>query len=221
LLASGDAGSTPGPGGLDRSRLLRRRAFAVEVWMDGEEDDPRVAGTRVVDLETSKADAWSGWNVARLLAFLETRMTPAGPVDPEPPPTAGELGAEPPGGAPRRPARLVHRYGVLAAAALVPGRGDVAARLRLDPGGLELPFGQTGTARVELFAQPVAGKRAVALDDRLIELTGGAVDAVLRGRTPELDVPFRIFATVRILVDRPDGSPKDDLGDATLDIVAG
>jgi hypothetical protein len=212
LLTAGNAGRAPEDP--SPSRLLRRWAFGVEVWVDGE-DAPRIVGTRVVDLETTKADAWSGWSSARLLTFMESRLTPGQPPDP---PAPADL-PTPAGVAPRASGDLVHRYGLLTAAALVAGRNEIAARVRLNPARLDLPVGQTSAARVELFAQPAGSKRTVALDGRLFDLSDGAVDAVLRGRIAGLDQPVRVLATVRVLVDRPVGSPKDDLGGATLDVV--
>lgn len=223
-----------------QARVLPRRTFTVEVWIDSNAD--QIVTTRVVHLETREADAWSGWSRSRLLDFIETRtgvavpvQTPAtsvhaarehGPADAGPAVTA----AAPDPGATRNvadsqpapPALIVHRFGVLKAATPAMRRGETAARLRLDPAELGLRAGLTEVAHVELLAKPLGAGRAKILDTRVIDLADRAVDAVLPVRLPEgIDPPFAVLATVKVLADQPAGQPTEGLGNATLDLVPG
>jgi hypothetical protein len=61
-----------------QARVLPRRTFTVEVWIDSDAD--QVVTTRVVHLETREADAWSGWSRSRLLDFMEARTGVAIPA---------------------------------------------------------------------------------------------------------------------------------------------
>jgi hypothetical protein len=234
-----DAGIDAQP---DPGRLLPRRTFTIEVRVDGdaESESGQVLATRVVHLETQHAQAWPGWSRARLVDFLETRIGVAGPEHGRPAgePTAAEdtaAGTESAGaaaalapppaagaGGPPSPALAVHRFGLLKAAAPATGRGETAARLRLVPADLDLPARRSAVAQVELFARPAGPGRAEMLDARVIDLTtGGAVDVVLRGRLPDRDPPFTVFATVRVLVDQPSGRPSEGVGSATLELAPG
>jgi hypothetical protein len=223
-----------------QARVLPRRTFTVEVWIDTDAD--QVVTTRVVRLETQDAAAWSGWSRSRLLDFMETRtgvaipaQSPAtcgpaarehGPTDtgpavpaaaPDPRATTNVVDSQP---AP--PTLIVHRFGVLKAATPAMRRGETAARLRLDPAELGLRAGLTEVAQVELLAKPLGAGRAKILDTRVIDLAGRAVDAVLPVRLPEgIDPPFAVLATVKVLADQPTGQPTEGLGNATLDLVPG
>jgi len=234
----------PVPAASGQARLLPRRTFSVEVWVDRHAE--RVARTRLVHLETQDAAAWSGWSRSRLLDFMEKRI---GHADPEPPATAGSAGPEP---GPRvadaatpapdvvpvaaapvlahaaadrpssSPALAVHRFGLVKAAAPVMWHGEIAARLRLDSGDLDLPPGCTAEAQVELLAQPRgAGRgRAEVIATRTIDLVAGRqVDAPLRGRLPDREPPFTLQAVVKVLVDQPGGHPAAELSSARLDLV--
>jgi len=225
-LDSGDDAVTPDA---DSGHLLSRRTFTVEVRVDGDAETEHVVATRVVHLETQHAQAWPGWSRARLLDFLETRIGVAAPEEGSPAavtePAVAAVAPAPPAGAEGAggpPSLAVHRFGLLKAAAPVMGQGEAAARLRLVPADLDLPAGRSAVAQVELFARPVGSGRAEALDTRMIDLTpGGAVDAVLRGRLPDRNPPFTVFATVRVLVDQPGAQPREGVGSATLELVPG
>jgi len=226
---------TPGP-----ARVLPRRTFTVEVWIDGDAD--QVVTTRVVHLETREADAWSGWSHSRLLDFMAARtgvaipaQTPATSIHAAPEHSPADAGPAVPAAArdpramrnvadsqPAPAALIVHRFGVLKAATPAMQRGETAARLRLDPAELGLRGGLTEVAHVELLAKPLGAGRAEILDTRIIDLAGRAVDAVLPVRFPEgIDPPFAVLATVKVLADQPTGQPTEGLGNATLDLVPG
>lgn len=191
-------------------RLLPRRTFTVEVWVDGETD--RVVATRVVHLETRVAAAWPGWSRSRLLGFLENRASLAGRQDPATRPAGTGRATDPTG-------LVLHRFGLLTVAEPVTRGGAVSARLRLDPAGLDLPAGLTAVAHVELIARPIGAGRPAVVDVRVIDLTEGAVDVVLGGRLPDREPPFAVQAAVRVLVDQPSGPPREGLGGASLRVV--
>ena len=229
----GDDAVTPDA---DSGHLLPRRTFTVEVRVDGDpesesEQSDKVVTTRVVHLETQHAEAWPGWSRTRLLDFLETRIGVAASEEGSPaavtePAVAAAPPTPPPGvesaGGPPSPALAVHRFGLLKAAAPTMGQGEAAARLRLVPADLDLPAQRSAVAQVELFARPAGPGRAEILDTRVVDLTtGGAVDVVLRGRLPDRDPPFTVFATVRVLVDQPSGRPSEGVGSATLELAPG
>ncbi len=220
---------------IGQARLLPRRTFTVEVWVS----QGHVVATQVVHLQTQDADAWYGWDPARLVGFLADAVGLA---------SAPPSGAGPDGGTPERtvpavpsgtavddpasastnvnpwsspPSALtVHRYGMLTAAGLKTGGGEVAARLRLDPVELDLPAGCPAQARVELVASPVGAGRSAPIATRVIDLDDGRrVDVTLRGRLPTGRGPCRILATVRVLARQAGGRPREGLGGATLEIV--
>src|SRR5262249_25669860 len=217
------------PAASGQARLLPRRTFTVEVWVDGHA--AQGVATRLVHLETQEADAWSGWSRPRLLDFMEKRI---GVADPERGATGGSAGPEPGlAAADAAPAPDVVHAAVPAAAdhplsppaLVVPpfGLGKAAARgmrprataapRRLDADDLDLPPGLTAVAQVELLAQPLGGGRAEVIDACAIDLAAGrAVDAVLRGRLPDRQPPFAVLAVVRVLVDQPGGRPTEGLG---------
>jgi hypothetical protein len=230
------------PADAGQARLLPRRTFTVEVWVDRHAE--RVVATRLVHLETQEAEAWSGWSRSRLLDFMERR---SGVADSEHPATGGSAGPAPgpavAGGTPApdvvsaatapdlahatmarpssSPTLVVHRFGLVKATAPVMGRGEIAARLRLAADDLDLPPGLTAEAQVTLLAKPLgAGRRAEVIGARTVDLAAGrAVDAVLRGRLPDREPPFTLQAVVKVLVDQPGGHPAAELGSARLELV--
>jgi hypothetical protein len=228
-IASGPAPEAPRP------VLLPRRTFTIETQIDG--DTNHVLTTQVVHLETQEAKGWSGWSRTELLDFLETRL---GIADREPPPSAsgpdgeerGSAGAEsaraataPPSGVndasnpPSPTASLVHRFGLLRASTPLMGRGEMAARLRLDPAGLALPANRPAVAQVDLLAKPLGGGRTEILHTQVIALpAGGVIDTVLSARLPDRDPPFAVSAIIRVLVDQP-SEPKEGLGNATFELI--
>jgi hypothetical protein len=226
-------GSGVGPEASGETRLLPRRTFTVEVWVDS--DAAEVITTRVVHLETQDADAWPGWRPAHLLDFIEARTGLAdsqhsgagdaadtrkdGPTIAGP----GALAAADCADDPLSPAALVvYRFGLLRAPEPVVRRGKIAVRLRLNAADLDLPASLTAAAHVELLAQPLGAGRAEVLDRSVIDVTGGsAVDTVLRGPLPDRNPPFAILAIVRVLVDQPSSRPREDLGSATLEVISG
>jgi Helix-hairpin-helix domain len=203
---------------------LPRRTFTLEVRVG---DDPaHVVATRVVHLETKDADTWPGWSRDRLFDFLETRI---GAAEPE----TGEVAAEPASAAaavapeavesaihvPSPAPLVVHRFGLLKAAAPAISRGELAARLRLNPADLDLPSGGIVMAQVELLARPVGAGPAQVVDARVLQLVADrALDVLLRGRLPGRDPPFVVSAAVRVLVDQPSGQARKGLGNGTLEL---
>jgi hypothetical protein len=211
------------------ARLRPQQTFTIEARVDG--DPGRVTMTRVVNLQTKDEASWEGWSRVRLVDFLEAAIgvTEPGPVrartrtrpsrvvtEPVPPEQTADT-------APSKPAQsasVVHRFGVLDVGAHVMGRGETAARLRLDPADLDLPAGRTAQARVDLLARPFGAGRAEIIHSQLIDLVAGrAVDVVLRGPLPDRDPPFELFALVKILVDEPNGPPRKNLGSAALELA--
>ena len=204
------------------NRLLVPQRFTVEVRVGG--DPERVITTRVVHLETREEDAWPGWSGTRLLDFLQKWVNVIEPQhDWAAEPAHSGLGPRPDhvdAGSPQ-PALAVHRFGVLTAGRPVIRRGGMSARLRLDPSDLDLPAGHAAVAQADLYAEPVGAGSAEVLDTRRIDLAAvHTVDAVLRGRLPDRDPPFTVFAVVRILVEAPAGPPAAGLGTATLELAA-
>lgn len=207
---------TKEPGRTSRPHASQR-TFTVEARVDG--DPAHVETTRVIHTETDDADGWPGWDPARLVDFIESRLgvghSAAEPVEE----SADSSGAEPGEDAPEV-ALAVHRFGVLRAGAPLMRRGRADVRLLLDPSELELPTDASAVARVELLARPMGAGREQVLARRQIDLsTGQTVDAVLGGRLPNHDPPFILSATVRILVSRSSDRPHEGLGRAML-IVA-
>jgi hypothetical protein len=173
-----------------------RRTFTIEVRVEG-----TVLATRVQHVETAEEQTWAGWSRTRLLDFVEERIG----VRADPPAR--------PAGKPR-----VHRFGLLSA----PGRAggpEVAALLRLDPAGLDLPAGPARAA-VDLLATAAGPGQAVVLDRRTLALDPDRpAETVLRGRLPDGPSPLRILAAVQVLTDGPAGPPQASLGAASLALV--
>ena len=195
------------------NRLLVPQRFTVEIGVGG--DPERVITTRVVHLETREEDAWPGWSGTRLLDFLQKWVSVTEPQH--------DRAAEPVHSGPGspQPALAVHRFGMLTAGRPVIRRGGMSARLRLDPSDLDLPAGHAAVAQADLYAEPVGAGSAEVIDTRRIDLAAvRTVDTVLRGRLPDRDPPFTVFAAVRILVEAPAGPPAAGLGTATLELAA-
>jgi hypothetical protein len=219
-----DVASAGGHEPARRAHPMVRQTFTVEVRVD---DDPaHVVATRVVHLETQDADTWPGWSRDRLFDFLETRIGVAeaeqGEVAAEPASAAAAVAPEAADSAndmPSPPRLVVHRFGLLKAAVPAISRGEMAARLRLDPADLDLPSGGTVMAQVELLARPVGAGRAQIVDARMIPLAADrTLDVLLRGRLPDRDPPFLVSAAVQVLVDQPSGQATEGLGCGTLEL---
>lgn len=183
-----------------------RHTFTVELQVDAATRE--VIASKAVQVETRESDAWPGWDPERLAAFIETQLTGgSGPRSPVPAP-------------PARPGPLaVHRYEIVEGAGLIAGGSEVEASVDLDPAQLDLPRGQNAVARIDLFARGRGTTRTLLVDSGRFDVAfGRPFRARLQGTLPASDLPFELMAAVRILVDRAEGPPRDDVGESVFTV---
>lgn len=187
-----------------------RHTFTVELQVDATTRE--VIASKAIQVETRESDVWPGWDPERLIAFIESQLTGrSGPRSPEPAPV------------PRPPAEprplAVHRYEIVEGAGLIAGGRAVEASVDLDPVQLDLPRSRHAVARIDLFARTRGTARTLLVDSGRFDVAlGRPFRARLQGTLPASDLPFELMAAIRILVDRAEGPPRDDVGESVFTV---